>query len=180
LVGVQSALLVFGGAALAVGENRHSCVPREVPLQTGAAPAESTALQPGPAGSEFAVQYLKGKRGFGRKMDGVLVFVDDSVCFRNRRGDRAFTIQLESAEAQLTTKVKQRIGCWVGLSALISTGLFDPEQQCRRTEYLVKVEVAAPDGPERVIFKPTEAEASNLVAAINHRSARDEVRTSPN
>ena len=111
-VGVQSALLVLGGAALAVAEGRDSCLPPHASAQGVAAPAESAALQSGPARSEFAVKYVKGKRGFGGK-----------------------------------------------------------------TEYLV--EVAAADGPERVVFKPAKAEAYELVAAINNRSARDEVAKGP-
>lgn len=157
---------------MAVGEGRETYLPGNAPRQDVAAQAHSAALQPGPARNEFTVKYLKGKHGFAGKMDGVVVLVDGNLRFRNRGGDRAFTIALDSAQARVGTKQKQRIGCWAGLSVLAPTMLFDPERQCRKTEYLVEIEVAAPGGAERVVFKPADAEASALVAAINHRSPR--------
>lgn len=171
-VGVQSALLVAGGAALAVGEGIETCLSGDAPWQSAAAQADSPALQPRPARNEFAVKYLKGKRGFGGKMDGVLVLAADRVCFRNRRGDREFTIVRESAQAQVTTKQKMNIGCWFGAATLaLGAGMVDPDQLCQRTEYRVEVEAAAADGSERIIFKPAKVDASALVAAFNHRGA---------
>jgi len=144
-VGVPAALLVVGLAAFAGAEG---------------------------SDNEFVVQYLKGKRGFSRKMDGVIVLVDDSLRFRNRGGDRAFTVALDSAQARVITKQKQRIGCWAGLLALSSTMMFDPERQCLKTEYLIEVEVAGPGGTERVMFKPKAAKVSALVSAINQQGRR--------
>jgi hypothetical protein len=173
LVGVQSALLAAVGAAGAAGESRETCLSGTASKE-GVTTAASTTL-PGAARNEFAVKYVKGKSGFGGKMHGVLVLSDDRVCFRNRRGDREFTIVRESAQAQVTTKQKLNIGCWFGVATLaLGTGMVDPDQACRRTEYLVEVAVAGPGGPERVVFKAARSEASELAAAINTRSGWDE------
>jgi hypothetical protein len=119
-------------------------------LMPAAAWAQETATYPD-------VEYISGKSGVPQKMKGDLVIAPDEIVFKDKKGNKAFSIPTKNV-VSASGAVEHDPGSFGRKAAL---GVF----ASKREEFLT-VKTSTPEGAEAVVFKTKKKTAEAMAAKI--------------